>query len=591
VDRTVRVLILDHRPHFVPSGEETASLLALPLGSSSVLDQWITRILHDVDGELLIVPTFPPSPAYEQLLRRHTSYRVGILGVSDAGPAEAVPDPAESVLIVDASRWPVEEFDVRALRRRQQEFRGAVYAVGVGNDAERTRERVVCDARGFVQRVLRLYDRVSWPESALDAVFMALVPAHASFRPPPQSLRVLRSALAERGVLTRDEPVATEIIDLLHERGFLAAHERILAQTAEPDAELGFARHAAGVLVAPQARIDPSACLTGPVLIYPGARVEAGATVIGPAVVGARSVVGRGAVVVQSVLAPGATVTARASVCRRVLVGRIIEDSSGLDAPTNADSAPSPESPTLEWFRTAYTDGTLAVPRTPTGRRFQARLKRAMDVVLSVLGLLALSPVMIVAAILVKLSSPGPVLFRHRREHRGGKEFGCLKFRTMVVGADRLQRMLSQQNEVDGPQFKMRKDPRVTWIGRVLRVTNVDELPQLFNVLAGQMSLVGPRPSPFRENQICVPWRRARLSVRPGITGLWQVCRADRAESDFNQWIYYDITYVRNFSLLLDLKILAATILTLGGRWSVPVHWMIHTPHRPADSHSPIRFA
>jgi lipopolysaccharide/colanic/teichoic acid biosynthesis glycosyltransferase len=115
-------------------------------------------------------------------------------------------------------------------------------------------------------------------------------------------------------------------------------------------------------------------------------------------------------------------------------------------------------------------------------------------------------------------------------------------------------------------------------VGRWLRRTNIDELPQLFNVLKGQMSLIGPRPSPFRENQICVPWRQARLSVRPGITGLWQVCRHERSAGDFHQWIHYDMLYVKNMSFALDMKILMATLLTLGGRWSVPLSWMIKEP-------------
>jgi lipopolysaccharide/colanic/teichoic acid biosynthesis glycosyltransferase len=128
---------------------------------------------------------------------------------------------------------------------------------------------------------------------------------------------------------------------------------------------------------------------------------------------------------------------------------------------------------------------------------------------------------------------------------------------------------------VDGPQFKIDSDPRITRVGQILRKTNIDELPQLFNVLAGKMSLIGPRPSPFRENQICIPWRQARLSVRPGITGLWQICRSNRALGDFHQWIYYDMLYVRHMSPALDLKILAATLITFGGRWGMPVTWLI----------------
>jgi lipopolysaccharide/colanic/teichoic acid biosynthesis glycosyltransferase len=141
----------------------------------------------------------------------------------------------------------------------------------------------------------------------------------------------------------------------------------------------------------------------------------------------------------------------------------------------------------------------------------------------------------------------------------------------MVADAHRHQRELYSHNEVDGPQFKLTEDPRVTEFGGWIRRTNIDELPQLINVLLGHMSLVGPRPSPFRENQICLPWRRARLSVRPGITGLWQLCRERRFKGDFHQWIYYDLVYVKHFSIWLDIKILLATIISRAGKRRVPL--------------------
>jgi hypothetical protein len=146
----------------------------------------------------------------------------------------------------------------------------------------------------------------------------------------------------------------------------------------------------------------------------------------------------------------------------------------------------------------------------------------------------------------------------------------------MRADAHAIQHQL-QKDGIDGPHFKLDSDPRVTRLGHWLRRLNVDELPQLYNVLRGRMSLVGPRPSPFRENQVCVPWREARLSVRPGMTGLWQICRQDRRGGDFHQWIEYDLLYVRHIGFLLDLKILLATVLTLGGQWALPASWFIKT--------------
>jgi lipopolysaccharide/colanic/teichoic acid biosynthesis glycosyltransferase len=153
----------------------------------------------------------------------------------------------------------------------------------------------------------------------------------------------------------------------------------------------------------------------------------------------------------------------------------------------------------------------------------------------------------------------------------------------MYTGAHLAQRHLKELSHTDGPHFKVDRDPRVTRVGQVLRALNLDEVPQAWNVLLGEMSLVGPRPSPFRENQVCVPWRSARLSVRPGITGFWQVCRHNRSAGDFHQWIEYDLLYVQHISLWLDLKILASTLLTLGGKViHVPASWLV-APSSDAD--------
>jgi len=189
--------------------------------------------------------------------------------------------------------------------------------------------------------------------------------------------------------------------------------------------------------------------------------------------------------------------------------------------------------------------------------------KRVLDIVGSLVALGLTAIIFPIVAIAIKLNSKGPVFYVHRRQGRHGREFGCMKFRTMVTEAHQLQDVVRAINEVDGPQLKIGEDPRVTLVGSFLRETNLDEIPQFINVLLGHMSLVGPRPSPDEENQMCPSWREARLSVRPGITGLWQVARSRDRTNDFQEWIHYDIEYVRNLSLWLDLVIVVKTLRVL----------------------------
>jgi lipopolysaccharide/colanic/teichoic acid biosynthesis glycosyltransferase len=323
------------------------------------------------------------------------------------------------------------------------------------------------------------------------------------------------------------------------------------------------------ILVASGCRIDPGARLIGPVVLHEGAVVAAGATVVGPTVVGSGGRIDSGAVVAQAMLAPDAHVGGAVSIRRRVISGNGSVDSA-LDAPEVDSAVVTPLGVALDRKVNGNAPKAALVGR----RHLQRALKRVLDLVASALMLAVLWPLLLAVAVWVKMDSPGPAFFLHRRERRGGREFACVKFRTMTADAHLQQRELYECNEVDGPQFKLHKDPRVTRVGKWLRRYNIDELPQLLNVLAGQMSLVGPRPSPFRENQICVPWRRARLSVRPGITGLWQICRSgEDGASGFHEWIYFDLAYVRHFSIWLDLKILAATLLSLGGRRHVSLNW------------------
>ena len=186
-------------------------------------------------------------------------------------------------------------------------------------------------------------------------------------------------------------------------------------------------------------------------------------------------------------------------------------------------------------------------------------VKRIFDFALSLTLIVLLSPLFLVVAILIKLTSPGPVFFTQKRLGLNKRRFSIYKFRTMVLDAERRIHELEDLNEVSGPVFKITKDPRVTPLGRFLRKASIDELPQLFNVLKGEMSLVGPRPLPVRDYEgFNQDWHRRRFSVVPGITCLWQV--NGRSSISFEQWMELDIRYIDEWSLWLDLKILARTI-------------------------------
>ncbi|MFN0241778.1 MAG: sugar transferase [Planctomycetota bacterium] len=201
---------------------------------------------------------------------------------------------------------------------------------------------------------------------------------------------------------------------------------------------------------------------------------------------------------------------------------------------------------------------TLSATRTPTDELALA-LKRAIDLAVAVLVLAVVAPLLALVALALLLERNGPVLFRQERVGRNGRRFVLYKFRSMVPNAERLRAALAEHNEMRGPAFKLTNDPRVTPLGRWLRRLSIDELPQLFNVIKGEMSLVGPRPPLPSEVDLYQPSQRRRLSVRPGITGLWQV-RGRSDIQDFERWVKLDLEYIDHWSLASDLWILVRTI-------------------------------
>jgi exopolysaccharide biosynthesis polyprenyl glycosylphosphotransferase len=193
---------------------------------------------------------------------------------------------------------------------------------------------------------------------------------------------------------------------------------------------------------------------------------------------------------------------------------------------------------------------------------FALTIKKIMDLSVSLLMIICLSPVLLTIAILIIITSKGPVIFKQARVGLRGRQFSLYKFRTMIVDAEKLKKDLEADNEMDGPVFKIKDDPRVTPIGKFLRRTGLDELPQLFNILKGEMSLIGPRPPLPTETVQYKRWQLRRLSVKPGLSCFWQI-KPDRNNIKFEKWMELDLAYIDNWSLRLDFIILLKTIRTV----------------------------
>ena len=210
--------------------------------------------------------------------------------------------------------------------------------------------------------------------------------------------------------------------------------------------------------------------------------------------------------------------------------------------------------------------GGVAIERPPRQVRPMQALflkplpawKRALDIVGAATALILLSPLLIAVAVVIKITSPGPVIFRQLRHTLGGRPFMMYKFRTMTADAEQQKAALRPLSEQDGPAFKIADDPRVTRLGRFLRSTSIDELPQLVNVLKGEITLVGPRPLPCDESHGCERWQQRRLDVTPGLTCIWQV--RGRSSVSFAEWMRMDLQYIQSRTAAHDLKLLVATV-------------------------------
>lgn len=570
-------IILDATPSYF-GRTASQSLLRAPFGRGTLAAQLCGQIESLTADVLTIVAPRGADASYRDELHAHYPGAVIATSARELSDFLARVETSDLLLFIDPRCLPVDASELAAMvAAAVTQPQMARHLVAYATDLAGTRESVNIDDDGHVRSVHRYYKPATWPFIAGVAASVVPVWSGLSAIPRlPDSLLELRQELVLLGVPSADVAIVMGSFDLTSEQGMLAAVEHSVhtATGAEHDA----ARSGA-LFVGTGHVIDPTARLLGPVILHAGAQVAARVTVVGPALLGENSSIGADAVVAHVVLGPRAAVPDGLVVRDRVWFSaaehRFESDSHVRLAPSFVERL----------ARQGFEPSAPAVPAlNGLSTRIYPRVKRAFDASIAALALIALSPVLAIVAAMVWLDSRGPIFFLHAREGMDGKMFNCLKFRTMRVGANDLQRKLQQQSAIDGPHFKIAADPRITRVGRSLRVSNIDELPQLFNVLRGEMSLVGPRPSPFRENQVCVPWRNGRLSVRPGITGLWQVCRHDRAAGDFHQWIEYDLLYVQHMSPWLDLKVLAATAFTFGGRFPVPVSRLLHLAHAAAPS-------
>lgn len=397
---------------------------------------------------------------------------------------------------------------------------GDLFYARLRNRSDELRERVVTDGVGRFLRFERIYPR---PRSTF---------ARAAFTPSAKVAAAWQAGTwksLRRSIRRRAVECDGRQFNLSDDHQTAAFVRELIKRWPDPSQAItGATRVSENIWRDATADVHAEARLIGPVWIGRGRSADAGALVAGPTVLWD-----------DPNSSPGGSVAACGERSRS-------------------------EGTRVVFQPEAHAFGTAAKRlNVPRNRPIYHNTKRLFDIFFALIALTLTLPLYPFIILAIALNDGFPVFFRHRRETLGGREFACLKFRSMRRDAETTKSKLVSDNQADGPQFYIRRDPRLTAVGRVLRRFHIDEWPQFFNVLAGHMSVVGPRPSPFAENQFCPTWRTTRLSVRPGITGLWQIKRTRRRGTDFQEWIRYDIEYVESASWITDLQILWFTVVTM----------------------------
>ena len=447
-------------------------------------------------------------------------------------------------LIVTNGRFAT-QIDSKLLHKTLAGIHADIVAVNVEPELLGGREKVRLTAQGKVAGFQRLYSDLAepapvptdWPHHIF--VKTDVLEQVTPDRTLPQSFSALLKRCRSDALRLCAINIGGIALDLETEEGMLSFCQAKLSKIQNSK----FRIHNSNI-------ISPSSRLVGKVLLGKNVHIGPKAIIVGPSIIGNNVKIGNSAVINSSIIGPGVCVPQDQFVQNRVVKGPQYNwKNLNRVASNNSKQICCLK---LDLNNQQHANDTFRIwPRLSYAGCF----KRIADIAAATTVLILFAPVLPIVALIIKLTSRGPVFFKDTRQGLHGRSFGCLKFRTMILGADEIQDKLRSLNEVDGDHYKMEDDPRISRVGGFLRDTHIDEIPQFFNVLLGKMSVVGPRPSPESENTQCPSWRDARLSVRPGITGLWQVCRSRQTMKDFQEWIYYDTKYVRDLSSRMDLWI------------------------------------
>jgi len=463
---------------------------------------------------------------------------------------------ADSWFLISNGRFATET-DRAFLERVLAGVEADVMGANVEPELQGEQERVRLTTEGRIAGFRRLYSDsaqfapvpTDWPHhlfvrtNVLNRVF--------ADRALPQSFSTFLERCRSNALTLSSISVGGTVLDLGTEDGLLDFCRTALAKARSSELEIRDSN-----------TISRDSRLVGKVLLGNNIRIGPNVVIVGPTIISDNVKIERGAIINSAVIGPQVRVSENQHVQNCIVKGP--RSDSGHSIQPQGERSKHISYPRYDSGPPTGEQGPFRTwPRLSYARCF----KRIVDCFAAVIALILFAPLIPLVALAIKLTSPGPVFYKDTRQGLHGKAFQCLKFRTMVAGADKIQEKLRVVSQVDGPQFKIADDPRISTVGRFLRETYIDEIPQFFNVLLGQMSIVGPRPSPESENTLCPFWRDARLSIRPGITGLWQVYRTRQPMKDFQEWIHYDIEYVRNLSLRMDLWVCWRTTRKLLGNF------------------------